>query len=335
MKNFNLACFFSLFIFSTQASDATIVATKLASDLVLFPSKSAPANVAALNHSLIPALTSAVVSKFKVRIGDVVQEEAVLAELDCQENKLLLGKQKALESQLLSQLEFEEAELARGMRLLKQKSIGQAELDRRALQVKRIGAQVLGQKQSVELARLNVSYCLVKAPFAGVVSQRLANLGEVTVKGQPLISLLEVNNSEIAAQLPLMDIANLRIAKSLTFVSEGESFLVNLFHVLPLISDKTRSQEVRFTFVDEQALPGSTGRVNWVSKQAHIPANLLLRRDGKSGFFIVKDNKSHFVEVKNVQEGRAIPFNLELSTLLIIDGRYGLVDGQTISAKSN
>ncbi len=335
MKIFNLACFFSLFLFSTQGATATAVTTKLASDLVLYPSKSAPANVAALNHSLIPVLTSAVVSKLNVRVGDEVQEGAVLAELDCQENKLQLAKQLALENQLFSQLEFEEAELERGMRLLKQKSIGQAELDRRALQVKRLDAQLLGQKHSVELARLNVSYCHVQAPFSGVVSQRLVNVGEMTAKGRALVSLLDVNNSEIEAQLPLMDMASLRAAISLVFVSEGESFSVNLFHVLPLISDSTRSQEVRFTFVNEQALPGSTGRINWVAKRAHIPANLLLRRGGKSGFFIAKEDKAIFVEVKNVQEGRAIPFNLDLATLLIVEGRYGLVDGQTISIKSN
>ena len=61
------------FIFASQFSHAdTFVISEEASDLLLHPTRSSPALVIALNHSVIPAQTSGVVTKLLVNVGDEV-----------------------------------------------------------------------------------------------------------------------------------------------------------------------------------------------------------------------------------------------------------------------
>lgn len=321
---------FILLLTSSVSYASTIVLYEEASDLLMYPTRSSPANVVALNHSLIPAQTSGVVTKLLVNVGDEVLKGETLATLDCEINSLTHKAQSAKYAQIYSQLLFNKRELVRGRSLLQQKNIGEAALDRLNNALENSNALLQAQKASTESALLNVERCNIKAPYHGVVTKRIASLGEMIDFGKPLVEMIEDKRLEVSAKIAISDEPSFNQAKLYTLDINGQFFDVTLRASLPVIEKNARSREARFLFIKQQAIAGSTGRLRWKSPVAYLPAHLLQKREGKSGFFIIDNKKAKFIVVDSAEEGRPISFNLTTDTQIVTDGRHGLNDGETI-----
>lgn len=322
-----LLSFFTIMRFSYAS---TLVTAEEATVLLMYPTRSSPARVIALNHSLIPAQTSGVVTKLMVNVGDKVVKGEILATLDCDINSLTHNAQAAKYEQLYLQLLFNKRELVRGRSLLKQKNIGEAELDRLNNAVENSRALLQTQKAAVDSALLNVERCNIKAPYNGVVTMRIANLGEMIDFGKPVVELIEDNHLEVSAKIATSDEQSFQQAKVYALDIADHSYNVTLRSALSVIEQNTRSREARFLFIDKQAIAGSTGRLRWKSPIPYLPAHLLQKREGQNGYFIIDDNKAKFIAVEMAEEGRPIPYHLPHASQIITDGRHGLNDGDTI-----
>ncbi|WP_426358525.1 efflux RND transporter periplasmic adaptor subunit [Pseudocolwellia sp. HL-MZ19] len=319
------------FILTSHFSYAeTFVLSQEASELLLHPTRSSPALVIALNHSVIPAQTSGVVTKLMVNVGDQVLKGEILATLDCQINTLNHNSEFAQYNQLYSELLFKKRELVRGRSLLKQKNIGEAELDRLNNAVENTRGLLQAKKAAVDNALLNVERCNIKAPYDGVVTKRVANLGEMIDFGRPLVELIEDKRLEVSAKIASSDAESFHQAKIYNVDINGEFYPVTLRAYLPLIEENARSREARFLFVDKQAVAGDTGRLRWENPLPYLPAYLLQKRKGKSGYFVVENNKAKFITVEQAEEGRPITYELAPSTQIITEGRQGLEDGDAV-----
>ncbi|MGB0496364.1 MAG: efflux RND transporter periplasmic adaptor subunit [Kangiellaceae bacterium] len=310
------------------------VTTQPITSLLFFPTRNAPAKADSLNNSKIPAQINAVLNRVLVKVGDQVQKGELLAELDCRDKNLDVSNQQAQFSRFEESLGFENRQLERGIKLANQKTIGEAELDNLKVNVRLAESQLVSQKSVLNRALLEQKRCTIRAPYHGVVTQRIASVGDMLTIGSSLLETTELSNVEVAADIPLSDSRSFEEAKSYFFVNSAGKFLLDKRVLLPLVLNESRSRQARLTFRNSVALPGTTGRLIWESSKKHIPANLLQERNGLKGVFILNENKAKFVEVKNVQEGRPIllnDFSEWQDTVLIIDGRHGLVDGQVIS----
>lgn len=320
------------------AYSTVFITAKEASELLVYPLKNAPAEVVALNISKIPSELSAPLLSLKVIVGDTVKNNQVLAVLDCKQHKLLFNVEQAKHQQRSHQVAFQENELIRGNKLFKQRNIGEAELDLRKLNTQDANAQLVAQQSSLSIAELNVSRCHIKAPFAGVVTQRLSNDGEMIVAGQAVVELLQQNNSEISASIPLSDTISFNNAASYQLMIGDISYPLSFRAMLPLVKKHSGSREVRLVFnlnginkkQNIEPIPGEIGRLTWQSPTPFLPAHLLQSRQNNNGFFVTENNKARFIEVAKAEEGRPIPYYLHNKQLIIVEGRHGLVDGDEI-----
>jgi hypothetical protein len=64
-----------------------------------------------------------------------------------------------------------------------------------------------------------------------------------------------------------------------------------------------------------------------------LPSNLISRRNGVLGVFVLGSNKARFVPLPNAQEGRPASVDLPDSTLVITMGRERLQDGALVSVQ--
>ena len=318
-------------MFSTLVYAEKFVTVEKAESLILFPERNASAQVVALNQSKIPAEISALLNNLRVNVGDEVKQGQLLAELDCYNSELLFSAEQAQAQLLSSQLAFVKRELNRGNKLAKQNNIGEVELDRRQTTIKEIQAQSLGQQSQLFLAQKNVSRCQINAPFSGIVTKRLASEGEMLVTGQSVVELLQLSDLQVSGKISLNDKISFLAANRYIFSVDEQSYPLSLRTLVPLIEKNTRSREARFNFLEQSAIPGTSGRLSWISGQAHLPAHLLQSREGKNGFFILNDERAQFIIVDSAEEGRPVPYLLEKSQLLIIEGRLGLIDGEKVS----
>lgn len=335
MKLFSLPALLTFILVSNMSFAQTNVSYQKASDIVFHPTRSAPALVVALNQSIIPAQTSGVVTKLLVNVGDKVLKGEILATLDCKINTLNYDAQTAQYNQLYSQLLFNKRELVRGRSLLKQKNIGEAELDRLNNNVENMRGMLQAKKAEQASALLNVERCNIKAPYDGVVTKRLSNLGEMIDFGKPLVELVEDKKLEVSAKIASSDELSFHQAKAYTLDINNRSFSVTLRSYIPVIEANARSREARFIFVGEQAIAGDIGRLRWETPLPYLPAYLLQKRNGKSGYFIIENDSAKFITVDAAEEGRPILYSLKASTQIIMEGRQGLKDGDKVKVLNN
>jgi hypothetical protein len=87
---------------------------------------------------------------------------------------------------------------------------------------------------------------------------------------------------------------------------------------------------MRFAFVGPGAPPGASGRVRWRSAVPHLPADLLVRRDGRLGVFLVNDAAAHFHPLPGALAGQPARSDLGAEARVIVAGRQRLRDGQAV-----
>ena len=344
MKNYLIlhALFFALLISLTtqvaaqSGSEESKVVGVTSSDvesMAFLPSRNAPARVEAMSQSRIPAEISAVVESIEKRVGDQFKAGELLAKLDCNDQKLALQNQNSQLTRLTENWEFEKRQYTRGQQLAKQKTIGEAELDRLKTNVLIAKAQLDSQQALYNSAQIGVKRCHIVAPYNGVVVNRIANVGEMVATGSAVIEIVELANSEVSALISLTDVESYLASNSFEFESQGKRYRLNSRVLLPVVNETSRTREARLDFESSEDLVGMAGRLFWYSPFYHLPANLLQQRQGRVGVFVLDGKKAAFIETPDAQEGRPVlltDFEQWRNKQLIVDGRHGLVHGQAV-----
>ena len=156
--------------------------------------------------------------------------------------------QKLRASDLVSDQEMDQANTAR--------EGAQAELSAAKARVERSSA-------TVRLAQNELDHMIVRAPFDGVVSKRLVELGESVVPGQPVIELVNPDLLYVSAPIDEMDSGRLREklpARVTLDPYPGQTWHGTVTRVFPVVNDtkeqnRTLEVEVDLTPVPDRPVP--------------------------------------------------------------------------------
>ncbi len=310
------------------------VTTKTLAEVALYPEAIIPASVLSLNNSKISAQVQAVVKSIPVLVGERVKRGKILIQLDDRDYKLSLKQAKVALEGAVTRLNFAIYQLNQSTALAKEKLISDEILQQKRTNVMSLKSEKDSKVAAVDLAERDLSKCVIRAPFDAVVTERIAQVGELVNPGTPLTSVVDTVNLEVSAKLQSLDIMSLDGSSEYYFVTDGQHYQIKLRNITPVFDPIQRNKEARFIFTSTRATPGSTGVVQWRHKQAHIPAELIIKRGNRLGVFIANGEQAHFVVLENAQEGRPSHTVLPLSSILIIDGRYNVQDRDKISLSS-
>ena len=310
------------------------ITVKSLKQLAVYPQISVPASVVSMNDSKVSAEVNAVIKSIKVDVGQTVNRGSVLLELDSEFYRLQYDISKATLESIKVKLELARFQLERAFRLSKQKVLSEELLAQRDTEVKSLEANLAAQNAAVSIARLNLDKCTVRAPFKAVIKQHLGHVGELAAIGTPLIRLIDVENLELSAKIQAADIASLKMAETIELRSQDNVYRVKVKNITAAYDAFERSQEVRFSFVAAADLPGAYGKISWKKSSPHVPSELMVRRNGQLGVFVLLDDKSQFVSFPNAREGQPVEqTQLKEAVSIIIDGRFRLQDGYSVILK--
>lgn len=299
------------------------------SDLAFHPVRNAPATAVSLNDTNVSSEITGLLQEITVRVGDPVDQGQVIAKIDCRDYEIAVAKAEAAVKAAGAKFRYDEAQLRKALKLVKANNISAQELDERRsnasiseADIERANAALQGDKNARDR-------CRIRAPYNGVVIERLASLGDYLTPGSPIFRLLDQEQIEISAKVQEQDLATLKRAKEVEFVGQNKTLPVSLRSILPLMKSELRSYEVRLTFTTDAVSPGSPGRLQWKIPEAHVPADLVVRRD-QLGIFIEVDGKARFVPLENAQEGQPAAVELANSVNIIEDGRFSVRNGEPV-----
>lgn len=284
-------------------------------------------------------------------IGARVEQGDIIAGID--DKQLKIEKREAQASVLNSQatLRFLEAEVTRKKQLVKQKLSPATELDKVISEFDIAKGDVLAAQARLDKIEQNIAYTQLKAPFSGIVAQRIASLGEFINNGSAIIRLVETEHSEATIFAPIVAYQFLKNAKTLRVQSplgEGEAAIKTL---VPVANARSHLMEVR---LDMSTFDWPIG-LNIKAKVANGPSELslavprdalVLRRDGTSVFRINQNEQGANAEKISVIVGTGMDGLVAVSSvssdtqinegdLIVIRGAERLQNGQGVVIKEN
>ena len=323
-----------VFGFSSIVQAAPVASTESLIDLVYYPKFSAPAEVISTNDAALSAELSARIVNINVEVGDRVKQGDSLVNLDCRAYESQLATQKAVLSELRSQRPLLRDQYERAKTLNKRGNLGDDALQQRETALTSLDARIDVQNSQIELASIATENCSLVAPFDGVISARMAQLGSLAAPGMPLLQLVQTEGAELEAKVaPGKGVAESKV----WFETNGESFPVELRAKLPIIDRRERTQTYRFIFTEATPEIGATGRLTWTAIQPHISSELLVRRkvDGewKLGLLVEEQSAAQFIAVDSAIEGQPAAVDLPGGTQIITDGRLLAVEGEVVEVR--
>lgn len=306
------------------------VETALLSEIAIYPKRSAPATVVSLNATGVAAEIPAKIQVITVRVGDIVEKDQVLVHLKCIDYEL---EQDEAEARLMSfgaRIDLAKRRLQRTRKLTEKQSVSEELLDERESDLAVLQSDRAAARASLNLTRVRVATCIIKSPFRALVTERTSSVGNYAEVGKTLVRILDIEQLEISAQVYAQDVKQLKSGNALFFEHDDNSYPVNLRSILPSINSETRNREIRLLFQNGPALPGAAGKLTWRDKRPHVPGNLIVKRDGELGIFVLENKKARFIHLAAAQAGRASPTDIATTSILVTSGHYALRDNDAV-----
>ena len=299
-------------------------------EVAIHPERSAPAAVVGKNEARLSAEVAATILALPVDVGQTVKKGEIVARLDPRDAELALERAAAAQAQAQARHAQAQAQYARAQTLRAKNFYSAEALTLRETELAATAADLRAATAQRETARRALDKHTLRAPFDAVVRARGGQVGELAAPGTVLLTLVSNRELELAAQLQPRDAESLQVAAAPEFETAGGRHALKLLRVSPALNRESRSVEARLIFAGPPPAAGSEGRLVWRDPQAHLPAELLVRREGRYGAFVEADGKASFHVLPQAQEGRPAALDLPAEARIVTQGRHALQDGQTL-----
>ncbi len=180
---------------------------------------------------------------------------------------------------------------------------------------------VLGQRISeLEIARQQLADSALKAPFDGMIQERLVSPGDYVAAGNPAVVLVRVHPLRLRLSVPERESASVRTGQTVRVSVAGDpaSYAGRVARISPAISEENRTLQIEAEVPnpDARLRPGSFAQAEIVTQSSEpavvVPAAAIVRFAGIEKVMGVEEGKA--VE-KRVRTGRHAGDRVE-----IVDG---------------
>ncbi len=319
MKHLSLFTFFLATLFATNICSAErLVSVTELKDLAFNQRLQFPASAINLQVTDIAVETTGRIIDASIIVGDKVKKGQVLIKIDCKALRINQKRFQAGAKRLQAKKQLTVQQLNRAKRLVSSRSISREELDQRQTQLDADNASIDEQQALIDSGALDISHCILKAPFSGTIVRKQQTLGAYVVTGTPVLRLLKEDAIEVSLKLPSKHIKQIKQAADIHFEDNSIRYDLTLRKVLPVIDPASKQQLVRLSVnADTKPAGGSFGLVRFTPKQQYLPSKYIQKREGQLGIFTLNDGKAIFHPIDNAEEGQAIKINLPDSTQII------------------
>jgi RND family efflux transporter MFP subunit len=187
----------------------------------------------------------------KVRAGDAIKENDPIAVLDDREVRARAEQARSALAAAESLALQAQADLARARALFEKNAATKAELEQQASRAKAAQAEAERARQALFEAETLLAETVVRAPFAGIVLDRLAEPGDMAVPGKPLATIHDPRRLRLEALVSEKCAAKASPGMNVLVRADGvaEDLEATIEEIAPAADPKTR------TFLLKAALP--------------------------------------------------------------------------------
>jgi len=281
--------------------------------------------VEAVNQATVSAQTSGRIAELPFDVNDYVEAGAVLMRFTDTEQKAALAQAEAAQQEATARLAEANQEFERFSKMIENNSVSRAAFDQSRANRDAARARLNATRSRVEGAKEQLEYTVIRAPYAGIVSKRHVELGELVSPGQPVISGLSLQSLRVNVDVPQSMFHAIRtIGKAFVYV-KGERIAAESLTFFPVADAEANTFRVRVNLPDGAVTlyPGMFVKVGFVvgeTQRLLVPAEAVVRRSELSGVYVADGDA---VALRQVRLGRRYGDSIEVLS--------GLSEGEAVA----
>lgn len=282
-----------------------------------------------VDQTIVKARVAGRLAEVLVREGDRVTKGQLLARFEANELQARVNERQSAVDAARAEARWTARDRSDKETLASRNIVSQSAVDQARSTAENRASMVAVSEAQLEVARKNLADAEVRAPFDGVVGERIANQGESLPIDGKILALLDTSHVEVTAQMPAADVVRLKVGQTARVTLEGfgdRLFDGRITRISPTAQPGSRSIPVYVEIVDRHdALRGglfATGTVV-VHEKAHalaVPVSAM-RKDDQGDYVLAVDNgvlvrkpvgavrtwsRGELVEVKGLEAGMTI-----------------------------
>jgi len=313
---------------SAKSTDAPVVAVET-QPVIISPhiaTEEVVGTVRSKMRAAVEAKVSGRVLEYTAVPGQMVKAGDLLATLDAREIQAQVDQAKAV-------LDQARRDFARQEKLIATNATTRQEFDAAQARVK-VG------EASVSEAETMMSYARVTAPFDGVITRKLADVGDLAMPGKPLLEIEAPAELRFEAALPeaLLGSVKLGAKMKVKVASVKQPLEAVVSEIAPVADQMSRTFQVKLDLPSAVGLrTGQFGRVSVPVAEVMlllVPQSAVIKRGQMELVFVAKDGKA---SLRLVKTGKSLNGQVEILSGLeegeqvIINDPAALVDAQPVT----
>lgn len=270
--------------------------------------------VEAVNQSTVSAQTQGQVQEILYDVDDYVEKGSVILRLKDTEHRARVAQAQADLKSATAQLKQTQDEYARFKGLFDKKSVSQSAMDKATADLASAQAALEAARARLEQAQEQLKYTEIRAPYAGIMTERKVAVGEMASPGKPLVSGISLDTLRIRIDVPQSLIAEVRHGTlARVYLADGTVIESKAITVFPYADPDSNTFKVRVdlpTLGNKKSsplFPGmfvKTGFVVGERTELTVPKTAVVHRSEVTGVYVVGEGER--VQFRQVRLGRVL-----------------------------
>ncbi len=249
--------------------------------------------IEAVNQGTVAAQTAGRVEAILYDVNDFVPAGAVIVRLRATEQRAGLSQARAGLQEATAREADAQTRYQRIADMYERKVVPKATLDEMAVNKAAAVARLEAARAALQSAEEGVAYTEVRAPYAGVVTRRLVQVGETVSPGTPLMSGLSLQYLRVAVDVPQSIVAQVRRIRQGAVYVEGRRIEATRVTVFPEASSSSNTFRARLELPENATdlYPGMFVKVGFVTGEAQrvlVPQQALVERSEITAVYVVE-----------------------------------------------
>jgi len=271
--------------------------------------------IEAINQATVSAQTSGRITELFYDVNDFVPAGAVIMRLRATEQRAGMqqaqaGLQEAITREAEARQQFARIEGLYRDKVATKQEYDVALANRDAAKAKLDAARAAG-----DVAREGVAYTEVRAPYAGIVTRRLVQVGETVQPGTPLMSGVSLQYLRVNLDLPQSIVEKVRAIRKAAIYVNDKRVEASSFTVFPEADTSTHTFHARANLPENATdlHPGMFVKVGLIVGEAErllIPLSAVVTRSEVTAAYVLE--KSGSVKLRQLRLGNHIDQRVEV-----------------------
>lgn len=213
-----------------------------------------------------------------------------------------------------------------------------------ANELARLQSELAKARAELDMARISLQNTAISAPFAGIYDQRMVELGDFVQPGQSLLSLVDISQLKVSAQIAQQEVIQLKLGQPVRVeLLDGRSMEGELHFIAAAADPGSRSFRIEVKVANPEGLrlAGASATLHIATGEALAhrlsPALLSLDASGRHGVkWVNEQQRVEFtpVELISVDNQGAWVSGLPPKVALITLGQGFVEPGQQVISQT-